>query len=104
VHRFGHWGPGWFEIVLIDPADTNAVKIAEECEASLADYPVLDDMDFSEEETAEANETWEKCFRVKDRLNYIRKHRSQFEFNSFSDMLGCVRGKYFAGYASELLS
>jgi hypothetical protein len=41
VHRFGHWGVGWHELILIDPADTDAVKIAEDIEAVLQDYPVL---------------------------------------------------------------
>lgn len=40
---------------------------------------------------------------LRERVEYIRKHRSQFEFRDFADMLGCVRGKYFAGYASELI-
>lgn len=30
-------------------------------------------------------------------------HREQFEFYTFAELLGCVRGKFFAGYASELL-
>lgn len=104
VHRFGHWGPGWFEIVLIDPKDAERVKIAESIESALEDYPVLDDMDFSQEEHDEANEVWKNCYRPKERIAYIRKHRSQFDFSDLQDMLGCVRGNYFAGYASELLS
>jgi hypothetical protein len=33
----------------------------------------------------------------------MREHRSQFDARSFADLLGCARGKYFLGYASELL-
>lgn len=47
VHRFGHWACGWFEIILINP-DSQCAEIAERMEAALADYPVLDDEDFSE--------------------------------------------------------
>ena len=47
VHRFGHWGPGWFEIILVRP-DTPAYKEAQDWEAALADYPVADDMHYSE--------------------------------------------------------
>ena len=47
VHRFGHWGPGWFEIILIDPSDEVRVREAEAIEAALADYPVLDDEDWT---------------------------------------------------------
>lgn len=104
VHRFGHWGPGWFEIILIDPANSEAVKAAEEMENSLADYPVLDESDYSQEETEEANEVWQNCYQEKERIDYIGKHRSQFDFRDFADLIGCVRGKYFAGYACELLN
>jgi hypothetical protein len=103
IHRFNHWGPGWFEIILINQNCAELVKIGEEAESALANYPVLDDMDYSEREQAEANEIWEKCYNVKDRIEYIRKHRSQFEFNDFPDMVHCVKGEYFGGYASELI-
>lgn len=103
VHRFGHWGPGWFEIILINPADADRVKAAEELEASLENYPVLNDEHFSELEHEEAAQVWQSCYCDKERIAYIRKHRSQFEFRDFADLIGCVRGRYFAGYASELL-
>ena len=51
VHRFGHWGPGWFEIILVNPDDKERVKIANEIEASLENYPVLSDEDYSRRET-----------------------------------------------------
>ena len=50
VHRFGHWGPGWFEIIIVSPAGMDLVKIAEDIERTLEDYPVLDEMDFSNRE------------------------------------------------------
>jgi len=59
---------------------------------------------FSEYETEEANDVWRDCYRPEERIDYIRKHRSQFKFRGLSDLIGCVRGHYFAGYASELLS
>ena len=102
VHRFGHWGPGWYEIIIVRP-DSLAQKEAEDIEAALADYPVLDDSDFSGRETEAANQVWRDCYRTADRLNYVRERREQFDFCSFSDMLSCVRGNYFAGYASELI-
>lgn len=102
VCRFGHWGNGWFEIIIVQP-DTDAHKKAIDIEAGLSNYPVLDDNDFSEREMEAANETWKNCYDTAERIEYIREHESQFEFRSFADMLGCVRGNYFAGYASELL-
>lgn len=102
VQRFGHWGPGWFEIILVAP-ESLAHMQATGIEASLADYSVLDDMDYSQREHDAADKVWKQCYRDKDRVKYIRKHRSQFEFRDLRDMLGCVRGSHFNGYASELV-
>lgn len=102
VHRFGHWACGWLELIIVRP-DSPCAKEAEEIEAALAHYPVLNDMDHSELESEEVNEVWQSCYTTQQRIDYIRKHRSQFEFRDLADMLGCVRGHYFAGYASELL-
>jgi hypothetical protein len=104
VHRFGHWANGWFEIIIVDPTDAARVSTAQEIESSLDDYPILDENDFSEREETAANETWEHCYSVSQRIEYIRANRSQFEFRGFADLLGSVRGKYFGGYASELLA
>lgn len=57
VHRFGHWGPGWFELILVAP-ETDAAKKAEDIEASLENYPVLDDEDLSEREWDDFVESW----------------------------------------------
>ena len=103
VHRFGHWGPGWFEIIIINPKAGKTLKIAESIKRSLEDYPVLDEMDFYERELEEANEIWANCYNWGERIDYIRENRSQFEFDSFAEMLEVVRGKYFIGYASELI-
>lgn len=102
VHRFGHWGPGWYEIILVKP-DAKAEKEARDIETALANYPVLDDNDYSDRLQEDANETWKNCYNDKSRLEYIRDHRSQFEFHNLSALMGCVRGKFFAGYASELV-
>lgn len=104
IQRFNHWGVGWIDYLIVDPSNEGLVALAESLRSALEDYPVLDEMHYSELESNEANEVWKSCYRVKDRIDYIRKHRSQFEFRSLSDMLGCVRGNYFAGYASELIN
>lgn len=103
VVRESHWAVGWVEWIAIHQDDGAALKVADEIQARLADYPVIDDDHFSATEQDDANDTWRNCYRPQDRIDYIRKHRSQFEFHDFRDMLGCVRGEYFAGYASELL-
>jgi hypothetical protein len=55
VHRSGHWGPGWFEIILVDPA--RAAEVAE-IEMALAGYPVLDGDDLSRREVKAEEEAW----------------------------------------------
>lgn len=99
-----HWACGWVEWVAIHESNVEAIREAERIAERLESYPVLDETDFSNREMESANQVWKDCYRDKERIRYIREHRRQFEFQSFRDMLACVRGKYFAGYASELLN
>lgn len=71
VHRFGHWGPGWFEVILIDPTDMERVKVATEAGDSLESYPVLDEEDLSEREEEVKRETWANA-SIRDRMHYLR--------------------------------
>lgn len=48
-HRFGHWGPGWFEIIIVRPC-TPAAIVAKQLELALQDYPLLDEEDHSARE------------------------------------------------------
>ncbi len=102
IHE-GHWAVGWVEWIAIHETDETALRAADAARARLADYPVLDEEDLSERETEEANEIWTWCFNVADRVDYIRRNRSQFDFRDYADMRASVRGDYFAGYASDLL-
>jgi hypothetical protein len=104
VIREGHWACGWVEWVAIHNSDVEALKAADEMAAGLDSYPVLNESDFSDLEQEEADQTWQNCYDVKERLAYVRKFRNQFEFRDLGDVLACIRGKYFAGYASELLA
>lgn len=101
VHRFGHWGPGWFEVILVAPGSP-AEREANAIEAALADYPVLADDRLSAMADEEAREAWSHE-RTRDRLEYIRRHRSEHGFRSFADLLGCARGRHFAGDALSYL-
>ncbi len=102
IHRFNHWACGWWEALAVKQ-NTDEHKIAMQIESRIENYPVVDENDYSELELSEANDIWRDCYNSKERVEYIRKHRSQFDFRDFQDLLGCVRGNYFAGYASELL-
>lgn len=98
-----HWAVGWVSWVAIHESNESALREADAIAERLENYPILDEDDFSREEDLEAQEIWRNCYRDKERLEYVRKHRSQFEFNSFSEMLSCIRGRYFSGYASDLI-
>lgn len=65
VHRFGHWGPGWFELIIVDPTSPQA-QIAEQLESALADYPILDEMDCSQREWDDYTEAWDNCGLSRD--------------------------------------
>jgi hypothetical protein len=102
VHE-GHWAVGWVEWIAIHETDDEAMQIADAAQERLQDYPVLDEDDWNEREQEAASETWKNCYSERERIEYIRKHRDQFEFHDYADLLGCVRGEYFTGYASDLL-
>lgn len=103
IVRENHWAVGWVEWIAIHESQTEILETANRIMEKLEDYPVIDEDLWSQYETDEANEVWRDCYRVKERVEYIRKHRSQFEFRDFADLIGCVRGHYFAGYAGDLL-
>ena len=102
IFRFGHWACGWIEYLCVK-SGAESEKTALSIESQIEDYPVLDEEKFSDAETEEADRIWKDCYNTKDRIEYIRENRSQFDFNCVSDMLSCVRGLYFCGYASELI-
>jgi len=113
IERASHWAVGWVEHLSFHAYDSDddktkrPTRIARILAAWFTyldeQHPVADEDLLSEMEQEEANEVWRNCYDESERIKYIRRHRSQFEFRNFADMIGCVRGKYFAGYASELL-
>jgi hypothetical protein len=103
VVRERHWAVGWVEWIAIHESDDKALQEADAIKAALEDYSVINEEHWSETEREEANEVWRNCYSPEERIAYIREFRSQFEFHDYRDLLGCVRGEYFAGYASELL-
>ena len=70
-HRFGHWGPGWYEIILIHATNEKALKAADEWSAALSDYPVADEEAYSEKEWNEIAEYWEGM-SMSDRIDMIQ--------------------------------
>ena len=102
IHRFGHWACGWLEYLCVREKSKEydeALKIEDELEG----YPVLDEEDWIKREDKAAQKGWKEWYDNKERLEYVRDNPDQFYFHSFSDMLAQIRGKYFCGYAGELL-
>lgn len=62
THQFNHWGPGWFEIIVVRPGSA-AHREAQAIAAALSDYPVLDESDFSEREHEASLENVEQVIR-----------------------------------------
>lgn len=60
VHRFEHWGPGWFEIILVNPKHAAMVAFIAD---KLENYPVLNEDDLSEREFEAATESWDNWGR-----------------------------------------
>ena len=75
VRRFGHWGPGWFEIILVDPQDAERIKVLDDLREALENYPVLNDEDFSRREQEDYSESWES-WGYKD---FVRQLVKDFE-------------------------
>lgn len=65
VHRFGHWGPGWYEIIIVHPeAETKEhvrfADIVDEIQGCLENYPILSESDYSEREWNAAADYWQQ--------------------------------------------
>ena len=103
VVNCAHWACGWLEYFLINPEIEKAIFEAEDIERALENYPVLNEEHFSELEMDEANQIWANCYDRKERAEYIRKNRSEFDFHSFQELREVLAGEYFIGYASELI-
>ena len=71
THRFGHWGPGWYEILLVAP-NSRAAEVAEEIAASLENYPALNENHWSDLEWSEACESWERS-SLRDRVELLQR-------------------------------
>jgi len=60
VHRFGHWGHGWYEMIIVNPADEKAMETAYDCAGYLQNASsVLDTADLSRRESEDIDESWD---------------------------------------------
>lgn len=120
--RHAHWACGWIEGYAIKVRDevgafTKPFLVYVEHLLALADYPIRSDDDFSEMEQEEADQTWSSCYNQDERVAYMREHWRDFEHCAakwartdddkrlaWRTLLDNVRGRYFSGIASELIS
>lgn len=58
IHRFGHWGPGWFEIIIVNP-NSREYNIAKMIEEKIENYPCLDEDRYSMYQYEEMQEIWD---------------------------------------------
>ena len=79
VARASHFLVGWVECSLIHEDDAEALRKADEITAALEDYPVVDEMHWSELEWNEAADYWESL-SVRDRAELIKEYTSDSIF------------------------
>ncbi len=58
VHSFGHWAYGSYEQILVHESDAYSLAILQGIADKLADYPILDEEDYSNLTVERMNELW----------------------------------------------
>jgi len=71
---FNHWGPGWFEILIVKPESPSHTYL-EETAKELDAYPILDEADYQAREHAAACDDW-ACLPVAERVKAIAHSRA----------------------------
>lgn len=74
IVRENHWAVGWVEWIAIHESDEAGLRIADVIAEALQDYPIIDEMLFSEIEDEDCCETWSNCFDPQERFKYLREH------------------------------
>ena len=103
VVREGHWACGWVEWIAIHKNAAKHLECAAEIACALEDYPVVNEEHFSEVETMEAEQVWRDCYDAKDRVKFMRENPDQFD-GDWQTLMDNARGKYFSGWACELIN
>jgi len=75
-----HWAFGWIEYILINPDSAEFVAIGEKIENSLKDYPILDDMVYSDLQDKEYSYYLEDAIR-----DYNNRHDTPFDYDTYHD-------------------
>lgn len=71
--RAGHCLCGWIEYLIIPKdADESLLTLVAESLCALADYPLLDEMDYSERQCDAVLEYWQNC-NMRQRIEYAQE-------------------------------
>lgn len=71
VVRERHWAVGWVEWIAIHMSNQKALEIADSILKRLEDYPVVDEDHWTDLETTEAYEYWERM-GLRERVEWCR--------------------------------
>lgn len=86
VERCGHWAVGWVDYLLVNPKSEAAIKMAEEFQRRLEDYPILDENALSEREYEAQSEAWDNWLKW-DVMHLIEKELATEEvYDAIYDM------------------
>lgn len=99
VNRFGHWACGWWESLSVKRG-TPEFKIAEDIEAALSDYPVLDEEHYSALEWEEAGEFW-ASMSIRERVEVCQRFNVSVFAARRDDMPEDDSGSLFQYLASD---
>jgi len=88
VHRFRHWACGWYEIILLHPSKTEALRRIED---ALENHPVLDEDHHAQAEHDAIEEVW-SAMSLRERITFATQNgrsifaarRGPFDCNSAS--------------------
>lgn len=69
----GHWGPGWYQIILAQPG-TEAHQVLAEAKVTLSDNVLLDDDEYFHTRRIHKTEQWENA-SYEDRVEWLEKAR-----------------------------
>lgn len=68
-----HWAVGPIDYILVHEDNEPLLREADKIAKALADYPILDEEDFSKREWQWANENWQSM-NLQERIDLIKEH------------------------------
>lgn len=73
IIRFSHWACGWLDHIVVNPHDVVRTKLAADTLKRLEGYPIVNENDFSNLETEQADTYW-KTLTIKERIDLCKEY------------------------------